>query len=110
VKKIELEFYCTYDGECKWDRECINFGDGGICKFLKVEAKPIDEKVSGSGRARCSICGVEKPIYDLFDLTACRGASSLSLEAGCVLVCEECMKRIYECLKSLEEFKEGDDE
>ena len=52
---------------------------------------------------KCSICGVEKPIYDLFDLTACRGASSLSLEAGCVLVCEECMKRIYECLKEVVE-------
>ena len=59
--------------------------------------------MSGSGRARCSICGVEKPIYDLFDLTACRGASSLSLEAGCVLVCEKCMKRIYECLKKVVE-------
>ena len=62
--------------------------------------------MSGSGRARCSICGVEKPIYDLFDLTACRGASSLSLEAGCVLVCEECMKRIYECLKGIFEEEE----
>ena len=63
--------------------------------------------MSGSGRARCSICGVEKPIYDLFCLNTCRGANSHCLRAGCVLVCEECMKRIYECLKEVVESERG---
>lgn len=63
--------------------------------------------MSGSRRARCSICGVEKRIYDLFCLNTCRGANSLCLRAGCVLVCGECMKRIYECLKGIFEKEEA---
>jgi len=51
--------------------------------------------------AKCSVCKQELELYDLFCLVSCRGANSLC-NGGCVLLCEECLKRLKKCLNSLD--------
>lgn len=54
------------------------------------------------GKLHCVLCGKTFEPPHGFCLTSLRGTSSLCLENNCVVVCDECFKRLYETFREME--------
>jgi len=65
------------------------------CELWELSKRRLDY-------ARCSVCGEEYKICDLFCLNSLRGANSGCVKVGCVLLCGRCLSNFKKCSSGME--------